>query len=104
MAMVQAIAPHGRPSWPLVTYLPYLWAPEDHVFLKPESTVDFAERVGHPFASEYDAEIKSAVYKSLLDLARATKLEVASLAPVDGIDVQSFIWVVGAYKDSDIEP
>jgi hypothetical protein len=98
--MVAAIQPHGRASWPMLTYLPNLWSPERHMFLKPEKTKDYATRVNHPFAHEYDSALEPRVYRSLLDLVEVTEREVARLAPKDRIDVQSFIWVVGDYKDA----
>ena len=73
------------------------------MFLKPEVTKDFAARVGHRFASEYDPRLDAAVYESLLDLTARTATELADLKPRDRIDVQSFIWVIGGYKD-DKEP
>ena len=100
-AMEKAILPHGRASWPLVTYLPYLWAPETQMFLKPEATQDFAVRVGHHFARAYESALNFEVYSALLDLAEWTEKEINDLKPRDRIDVQSFIWVVGAYTDED---
>jgi hypothetical protein len=44
------------------------------------------------------------VYESLLDLVAKTEKEIVDLKPTDRIDVQSFIWVVGAYKDAVDEP
>lgn len=101
-AMERAISPHGRASWPMVTYLPMLWRPEAHMFLKPEKTVDFAQRVGHPFAHEYDAALDAAVYAALQELADDVRSHRASLEPADGIDIQSFIWVVGSYSDAEL--
>ena len=46
------------------------------------------------------ARLDFAVYESLLDLAVKTAAELAELKPKDRIDVQSFIWVVGDYKDA----
>lgn len=100
-AMVRAISPHGAATWPLLTYLPYLWNPDAHMFLKPDATVDFATRVGHEFARAYDSDRRLSVYEALLDLARWTEERIVDLRPVDRIDVQSFIWVVGSYTDSD---
>lgn len=100
--MVRAITPHGRPSWPMVTFLPSLWRADVHLFLKPEKTIDFAERVGHPFAFTYDPEIHETVYASLLDLGQGVRSNIAALDPVDGVDIQSFIWVVGGYTDADL--
>lgn len=100
--MRNAIAPHGTLTWPIATYLPFLWSPERHMFLKPTATRDFAERVGHRFAIEYDSEITADVYRSLLDLADDTAAGIAQLGPVDRIDVQSFIWVVGEYREENL--
>ena len=101
-AMAGAIAPYGRASWPLVTYLPFFWRPDIHMFLKPEKTVDFATRVGHPFADRYSADLGPDVYAALTDLASTTQRKIARLEPADRIDVQSFIWVVGDYTEDDM--
>lgn len=98
-AMEAALKPHDAATWPVVTYLPYLWAPGRHLFLKPTVTQDFARRVGHPFRDAYESRIGIKVYESLLDLASRTEAEIADLAPRDRIDLQSFIWVVGAYEE-----
>lgn len=103
-AMVKAINPHGAATWPLLTYLPYLWAPDRHMFLKPEATTDFATRVGHQFAREYDSDRRLDVYQSLLEFASWTEKQIGDLQPADRIDVQSFIWVVGSYTDADRDP
>jgi hypothetical protein len=70
-----------------------------HMYLKPEVTKDFASRVGHRLASDYEARLNIDVYDSLLDLVAKTASELNDLNPQDGIDVQSFIWVVGSYKN-----
>lgn len=99
--MAAAMKAHGRLSWPTATYFPYLWNPEKHMFLKPVVTCDFAERIGHRFQHDYAAEVSSDVYESLLDLAHVTLDKIRPLGARDFIDVQSFIWVVGAYADED---
>ena len=86
-------------KWTVVTYLPFLWRPEQHMFLKPETTKDFAQRVGHSFASDYEPQLDLFVYESLLDLATRTSTELSDLRPRDRIDVQSFIWVIGNYPE-----
>lgn len=91
-----------RKSWPVVTYLPFLWKPENHMFLKPMTATGFAERVGHRLAHEYSSEIKPSVYESLLDLTAETRSAISKLGPVDNIDVQSFIFVVAKYTDDDV--
>lgn len=100
--MAAAIAPHGRHSWPLFTYLPNLWRPLEHMFLKPAATVDFAERIGHDFQYDYSATPEASVYEALLDLAGFTESSIAALKPRDRIDVQSFIWVVGDYTEKEL--
>lgn len=100
--MVAAIAPHGRHSWPMMTYLPHLWRSEEHMFLKPQATLDFAQRVGHRFQFDYSADPVPSVYESLLDLVKTTEAAIVQLDPVGRIDVQSFIWVVGDYKETDL--
>ena len=101
--MAHLAKPHECAKWTVVTYLPFLWRPDLHMFLKPEVTKDFAERIGHEFVHAYATTLDMAVYDSLLDLARRTEDEIADLHPRDRIDVQSFIWVVGKYKDADLQ-
>ena len=97
--MAEALKPSGAATWPVMTYLPLLWSPETHVFLKPTVTLAFAERVGHRFPRDYAGENRAVVYRGLLDLRTETLGGLASLTPRDGIDLQGFIWVVGAYDD-----
>lgn len=101
-AMTAAVQPHGRISWPLITYLPFLWEPDRHMFLKPTVTCDFSARVGLRFHHAYEAEPNPATYLALLELVAETRAAIASLAPQDNIDVQSFIWVVGEYGPDDL--
>jgi len=101
--MNAAMRDFGQVSWPAATYLPFLWRPDTQMFLKPQVTRDFAERVGNSFANEYTARFEPSVYLSLLDLAAETEKTLAELQPADRIDIQSFIWIVGAYKDADAE-
>jgi hypothetical protein len=104
LQMERALKPHDNAKWTVATYLPFLWRPEEHMFLKPEVTKDFAARVGHRFAADYEARLDFAVYESLLDLVSKTAVELADLKPRDRIDVQSFIWVVGGYKEDSEQP
>lgn len=99
--MSAAIRAESAPSWPMLTYLPFMWRPDRHMFLKPQVTCDFAYRVGHAFGHDYEQGVVPAVYESLLDLVDETRREIAVLDPRDLIDVQSFIWVVGAYAPDD---
>lgn len=97
----RALKPHGVANWTAATYLPFLWSPNTHMFLKPEVTKKFASRVGHSFANDYESRLDPRVYDSLLDLAGETEREIRPLGPEDRIDVQSFIWVVGEYTAAD---
>jgi hypothetical protein len=99
--MGAAVSSHGRISWPIITYLPFLWNYEQHMFLKPTVTGDFADRVGHDFHHRYEAEPNESTYQSLLDLVATTRAAIAPLEPRDNLDIQSFIWVVGEYRDED---
>jgi hypothetical protein len=98
------LRPFDSAKWTVVTYLPFLWRPEAHMFLEPEVTKDFAARVGHRFATDYEAHLDPQIYDCLLDLTAQTLGELADLEPRDGIDVQGFIWVVGAYQEEAAPP
>jgi hypothetical protein len=98
LEMDKLLRPHDCAKWTVVTYLPFLWRPDQHMFLKPRVTKDFATRVGHPYARVYAPRLDMVVYESLLDLVARTEAELADLHPQDRIDVQSFIWVVGQPK------
>jgi hypothetical protein len=106
LEMKRVLKPYDSAKWTVVTYLPFLWRPETHMFLKPEVTKDFAARVGHRFASDYETRLDTEVYQSLLDLVTETAAQLADLEPRDRIDVQSFIWAVGHYDEQteDSEP
>ena len=99
--MANALKPHDAAKWAVATYLPFLWKPDVHLFLKPEVTRLFADRVGHEFAREYRADLDLDVYLSLLDLSVRTNEAIGAMRPRDNIDVQSFVWVVGAYLATD---
>lgn len=98
-ALEKTLKVDGCAKWTVATYLPYLWRPRAHMFLKPQATTEFAARVGHRFASDYTPGLEIGVYESLRELTRETEKEVAEFSPRDWIDVQSFIWVVGNYRE-----
>jgi hypothetical protein len=100
--MERLLNKHDNAKWTVVTYLPFLWRPDEHMFLKPMVTQQFAERVGHSFAHEYSPALEPAVYASLRDLMAQTVREVADLGPSDNIDLQSFVWTVGEYQEGDV--
>jgi hypothetical protein len=102
--MAAILRPHDSAKWTVVTYLPFLWRPDTHMFLKPMVMQDFARSVGHRFKNDYTPDLDMGVYDSLLDLAAKTEAELVDVHPQDRIDVQSFIWVVGCYKDEHHDP
>ncbi len=93
------LGPFQCAKWTVVTYLAFLWRPDAHMFLKPDISKEFADRVGHPFSSDYSTRLDPSVYESLQDLIAKTSESIADLSPADNIDVQSYVWVVGRYKD-----
>ncbi|MDQ2801298.1 MAG: hypothetical protein M3Y41_00915 [Pseudomonadota bacterium] len=102
--MDRVLRPHDNAKWTVVTYLAFLWRPHAHMFLKPAVTKQFAVRVGHRFARDYEPRLEIEVYDSLLDLTRRTEEALTELQPRDLIDVQSFIWVVGSYNEATDAP
>lgn len=102
--LARLLKPHAGLRWLAATYLPFLWLPEARMLLKPRVTVDFAARIGHRFAQDYAAELRFEVWSALADLAAETRAALADLGPRDGIDIQSFIWVVGSYRPGDGQP
>ena len=98
--MASAAKAHDAAKWTVVTYLPFLWKPDTRMFLKPEVTKLFADRVGHEFALRYRADLDIEVYRCLLDLVACTRRAIKELQPRDNIDLQSFVWVVGDYSEA----
>ncbi len=99
--MERVLCRYDSAKWTVVTYLPFLWRPREHMFLKPIVTQDFAARVGHQFVYNYSPALDPEVYTSLLDLMAKANAAVTDLKPRDNIDLQSFVWVVGDYKEGD---
>ena len=79
--MEKLLRPHDNAKWTVVSYLPFLWRPDAHFFLKPEVTKDFASRVGHPFAHEYEPALRPGVYESLIDLAASIQRDSTTSSP-----------------------
>ena len=88
---------HDAAAWTVVTYLPWLWRPDEHMFLKPNATCRFAERVGHPFQHADLSGEPYTSYDMLRDLALAIRRETADLGCRDNIDAQGFVWVTEVY-------
>lgn len=101
--MNDAIKTFAPSTWTLVTYLPFLWNPDEHFFLKPEVTKMFSKRVGHPFHHQYAPALHPRVYLAALNLVAEAAGQVADLKPRDNIDIQGFIATIGKLKDIVIE-
>lgn len=81
-------------KWTVATYFPFILTPRDHMFLKPEVTQRAAEAYG--FWLAYDPHLNWKTYERLLAFAKMLAERLASLEPVDMLDIQSFLWVAGA--------
>jgi hypothetical protein len=81
-------------TWPVLTVFPFIAAPDEHVFLKPNVTRAAASAYGFEF--DYRSRPAWPTYRSLLDFAATVKRDVRDLKPRDMIDIQSFIWVQGS--------
>jgi hypothetical protein len=100
--LVRAFKSEGVASWVCLTYFPFLWCPDRHMFLKPAFTQDYAVRVGHRFLHDYESAPNAITYNSLLHMTAETGRAVADLNPADNIDLHSFMWVVMDYRDDDV--
>ncbi len=80
------------PSWPLTTLLPALFAPGEHVFVKPKLFQEQAKILELPI--EYVSLPNGAVYEQFRALVRAVegRLRERGIAPRDLMDVASFVW------------
>lgn len=86
-------APEGAPTWLLVTALPALVHPDQHVCVKPavfrEQARSMAPRLG------FQKEPNAALYERFRHMALTVRdeLQAASLKPRDLLDVHEFIWL-----------
>jgi len=78
-------------TWPVVTLLPFLAAPQTFMFLKPGVTKVAAERLA--FDLLYDPTPQWRTYSRLLEMSTRLMELLRPLGARDMIDVQSFIWV-----------
>lgn len=101
--MDDIIRPIATTTWTAVTYLPFLWKPTDHIFLKPEASKAFSKRVGHPFHHQYAPALHPRVYEAMLNLVAETEEQLAELKPKDNIDIHGFISTIGKLKDMSVE-
>lgn len=81
-------------TWPLQTVFGFIANPQEHIFLKPRVTQIAAKK--YDFDFEYTSKPNWNTYKNMLDFANLIKADTADLKPLDYIDLQSFIWVMGS--------
>lgn len=82
-------------TWPVLTQFPFIACPDRHMFLKPEVTRSCAERM--MFNLNYTSTLNWLTYHQLIKMARMLFKELEPMGAKDFIDVQSYIWVIGAY-------
>lgn len=87
-------------KWPALTFLPFFWKPESHMFLKPQFTREYASRIGHSFDIYYSPAPNGDTYTRLMDMVKETKDFLSNLNPSDNIDIHSFMWTVVEYQDA----
>ncbi len=87
-----------RPSWPFVTLFQGLYAPTEHVFVKPKLLMEQAAILG--MQVDYDPLPSGKAYAQIQELVRAVdgKLRAAGLAPRDLIDTTVFVLTTLAPK------
>lgn len=81
-------------TWPLVTVFGFIAAPENHIFLKPNTTREAARVLRMPFP--YVSRPNGRTYGDYLALAKRVRAAIRDMRPRDMIDIQSFLWVQGS--------
>ena len=85
-------------KWTVATVLPFIAQPERFMFLKPVVTQDCAARL--TFELHYRPELNWMTYAKLLEMSHYLLDVLRPHGARDFIDVQSFIWLIGAgWKD-----
>ncbi|UQA62106.1 hypothetical protein [Polyangium aurulentum] len=90
--LVAALAQSNLATWPLATVLGALYAPEEHVFVKPSFYEKQAALLS--FDLRYERVPSSAAYARMQALSREVEKRLVSRghAPRDQMDVYAFIW------------
>lgn len=78
-------------TWPNLTILPFLAAPDRFMVLKPENSRLMADRMG--FDLGYTPSPTWRCFEALQRMSATLLKELASLGAKDAIDVQTFLWV-----------
>jgi hypothetical protein len=85
-------------KWTVATILPFLAKPTQFMFLKPEVTQDCAARL--MFDIQYSPEPNWTTYAKVLEMSEFLLDALRPYGARDFIDVQSFIWLIGAAWES----
>lgn len=81
-------------TWPVATVFGFLAQPRAHLFHKPN--VNRAAARAYGFELHYTSRPAWPAYASMQALADRVARDLRDLRPRDGIDVQSFLWVLGS--------
>jgi hypothetical protein len=84
-------------QWAIATVLPYLADPTRFMFLKPEVTQKCAARI--VFDLRYSTDMKWSTYQQLLEMSDFLLGRLEPYKARDYIDVQSFVWLIGQWKE-----
>lgn len=79
-------------TWPILTVVPFLARPDQHMFLKPTPACEAARLLGYDLL--YSSRLRWDTYRRLLDLAAHLFRFLQPKGAQDYIDVQSFLWVL----------
>jgi hypothetical protein len=99
-ALAQAVAalPGGarEEAWPLVTLLPFVARPDQHMLLRPRFTCDVALRLG--LELQYAPRPSWPTYAALLRTTGALLAKLQPLGARDHVDVEGFLYVVSRHR------
>jgi hypothetical protein len=85
-------------KWTIATILPYLADPTRFMFFKPEVTQKCAARL--MFDLQYSTDLEWATYERLLAMSDLLLARLGPNKARDFIDVQSFVWLIGQWKET----
>ena len=97
---VDALPSEGKTSpakWTVATVLPFIAQPDRFMSLKPTVTQDCA--IGLMFDLQYSPEPNWRTYAKLMEMSTFLLENLRPYGARDFIDVQSFVWLVGAGFD-----
>ncbi len=89
-------------SWPVVTLLPFISQPDNHIIMKPTAMRKAADELGYDL--DYSSKPNFGTYERLLHFSDVIKEDIADLKPKDHMDTQAFLWVVGSSEYEHLSP